>query len=634
MGLRPAVLSVLGQSYGNLELILVIAGGQPTLADIDDPRLRRIEVDRGGELRDRGLAEARGQFVTFQGAADVSHPRRIERQVGCLMASPDLAAAFTGRDRLIDGKRSAPLCPGLDRDACVDRVRRGRFPDVVDTGMYRLPMRGNLEALAADRSLVVLADCLYSRRALDGQRGVESRSLPDQCPPSDAIVGGRDATCIDSGAPSGRRALDLALFGCAPDTGNLGVSALCFSVLAALKAQAPDTVVSVFDNGRGHRWGAEWIGGEALTFASHGGRYSRRLHESSSLWNLRVCARLGGLGNLGAQAVLGADAVLDVSGGDSFTDLYGRKRFEATIYPKRLALELGVPLVLLPQTYGPFRSARSLRIARRLVRDARMAWARDVHSFDVLREMLGEDYDPERHRLGVDMALGLGVQQPAEPLPKELEACLAPDRSRPVAGINVSGLIYGDPDEARTRYGLRADYRHVIDGLVEQFLAETDAEILLVPHVVSRGALTHDDDYRTCVDIRDRFAGGGGRVRMLEQDLNPSEMKGVISRLDWFCGTRMHSTIAALSTGVPVAAIAYSGKTLGVFESCGQGEQVADPRQLDTAEVRSKVWRSWCERERLREELQRELPGVLAKCRQQAREIVLACGGTVASADS
>ena len=39
--------------------------------------------------------------------------------------------------------------------------------------------------------------------------------------------------------------------------------------------------------------------------------------------------------------------------------------------------------------------------------------------------------------------------------------------------------------------------------------------------------------------------------------------------MDFFAGARMHSTIAAFSTGVPVVPIAYSRKFTGLYHSLG-----------------------------------------------------------------
>ena len=64
--------------------------------------------------------------------------------------------------------------------------------------------------------------------------------------------------------------------------------------------------------------------------------------------------------------------------------------------------------------------------------------------------------------------------------------------------------------------------------------------------------------------------------------MTATEVKWVISNCDHFCGTRMHACIAAISQGIPTSAIAYSGKTEGVFASVGCESYVIDPREFDS----------------------------------------------------
>ena len=84
----------------------------------------------------------------------------------------------------------------------------------------------------------------------------------------------------------------------------------------------------------------------------------------------------------------------------------------------------------------------------------------------------------------------------------------------------------------------------------------------------------------------------------------------------------MHATIAALSSGVPTAAIAYSAKFQGVFDRCGQSSQVHDPRAWDTEQVVSGVLASFEARSQLRADLAVSLPGVLRQADQQLTEIL------------
>jgi len=407
----------------------------------------------------------------------------------------------------------------------------------------------------------------------------------------------------------------LCLIGAATDTTNLGVSALCYSMLAGIARRFPNACVTVFDNGIGLREASLRVDKRNFGYLLCGGKNSRRYYRPESYQTIRVASWLGGLGNPAAQALLQADAVLDVSGGDSFCDLYGARVFRGNTFIKRLALAHGVPLILLPQTYGPFNDPRRLKIAERIVARAAMAWARDRRSFDTLRQLVGENFDPRKHQCGVDLAFGLQAVEP-DTVPAELAGGMAKD-APPLVGLNVSGLIYNAPELARAHFGLKADYRAIIHELVERLLRETDCRLMLVPHVLSDARYVESDG-TACATVLERLSEADRRrVFALPRIYDPGETKWIISHCDWFCGTRMHSTIAGLSSGVPTAAIAYSLKTAGVFETCGQGEHVADPRTTDTQEVIDQLWRSWQVRGTAKATLDARLPQVFAQVEHQ-----------------
>jgi len=415
----------------------------------------------------------------------------------------------------------------------------------------------------------------------------------------------------------------IIVAGAAPDTGNLGVSALFESTLTGVARRIPDARLAVLDHGRGIRPGRIPSLPIPVDYECIGASLSRRLYRPDTWFRIRLAARLGGLGNAAARRFLGARAILDVSGGDSFTDLYGPWRFEAIVRPKQIALEHGVPLVLLPQTYGPFKDPAYAERAATFVRGAAMAWARDERSYAVLKELLGADFDPVRHRCGVDMAFLLVPREPTAAIPEPIAGWIAADSAVEVAGINVSGLIHHDPDKARDHYGFRADYRAVVDGLVQAILETADTRVVLVPHVITPPG-HYESDVEACRQVAERV--GDDRVAVLPDAYDQAEIKNIISRLDWFCGTRMHSTIAALSTGVPTAAIAYSPKTLGVFETCGQGRHVIDPRALETRAVLAGLIGSFTMRGSARASLAESLPAVLAGAEEQMDAVAAVCG--------
>jgi polysaccharide pyruvyl transferase WcaK-like protein len=322
-----------------------------------------------------------------------------------------------------------------------------------------------------------------------------------------------------------------------------------------------------------------------------------------------------------------ADAVLDISGGDSFTDIYGHHRLDSICAPKQLALRRRSPLILLPQTYGPFQQSDSRARAERIVRAASIAWARDERSFAVLRDLLGNAFDADRHRCGVDVAFLLPTERPPNALVDQIGPLATPrgDRDRPVLGLNVSGLIWKDPERARSAFHFKADYNAAVRSFVLRALNETDATIALMPHVVTASG-HYESDFDAARELRDLVASQNpsiaDRILVVPAVDDPRHAKWIISRCDWFCGTRMHATIAGLSSGVPTAAISYSPKTLGVFETCAMGEHVADPTVSDADEIVEHLLRSMHARIEARQTLAAALPGVIAMANEQFDHIV------------
>jgi polysaccharide pyruvyl transferase WcaK-like protein len=390
----------------------------------------------------------------------------------------------------------------------------------------------------------------------------------------------------------------ITLLNAAPDTGNQGVSALCHAAVAGLARRGVGPV-NVADHGRGLRhadWGYTDVQLVGLT-------HHRRFWRGDSLRTAHALVRLGGGPSAAARTIARSRAVLDVSGGDSFTDLYGPKRFRAMILTKRLALDAGVPLILLPQKLGPFRDPANLAEAVNILRRAAAVWVRDAGSLAFLETALGADFDPARHRLGVDMAVALPATQPAA-LDPAVAQWLDPARAFPLAGINVSGLLCNEAARARRDFGLADTHPAQVETMARTLLtAQPDLRLLLVPHV-HRPEGDAESDLGAARALVSRLGDlAKDRVTVLGGRPNAMELKWVLSRLDWFAGARMHATIGAFSSGVPTLGLGYSDKAQGVFAECGIGDEVADLRRLDAPTLAHRALASFQDRARQQADL-------------------------------
>ena len=109
---RTAMASVLGQTFSDLELVVVDDASTDRtpaiLAAVGDPRMRllRNEAQLGlAASLNRGLDEARGRYVARLDADDVAMPRRLERQLERLRATPNVGVVGSAVLELVDTSR-------------------------------------------------------------------------------------------------------------------------------------------------------------------------------------------------------------------------------------------------------------------------------------------------------------------------------------------------------------------------------------------------------------------------------------------------------------------------------------------------------------------------------------------------
>lgn len=271
---------------------------------------------------------------------------------------------------------------------------------------------------------------------------------------------------------------------------------------------------------------------------------------------LRIRQLLTGSGGAYFDALRRCDLIVDICAGDGFTDIYGAFELMLHSMTKWAALNSKRPLILAPQTIGPFRYGWSRAIASSIINRCRMVFTRDSISTTALAELSPNVQSKEV----IDVAFYLPFEKPQ----------LDPTVLR--VGVNVSGILHFHPE----RFQLTIDHKALLERFVERMLARPNTEVWLISHVVHDEDSTEYDDSAVAA-FAERFPA----AKTAPKFRNAVEAKSFIAGMDLFTGGRMHACIGAFSAGVPVVPIAYSRKFNGLFETLGY-RRFIDGRVADT----------------------------------------------------
>lgn len=276
------------------------------------------------------------------------------------------------------------------------------------------------------------------------------------------------------------------------------------------------------------------------------------------------------------------DFVLDIGEGDSFADIYGKRRFRLQIASKIAVLLARRPLVLSPQTIGPFNDRWARWLACQVMKRCKAVFARDGLSRDYVNSIAA----------GVSVMEAIDV---AFKLPYEKPERSGDDRVR--VGLNVSGLLFSGGYEGSNQFGLTIDYPALVRSLLKAWTGMPGVEVWLIPHVLA-DRVPRDDDRVAIKALQAEFP----TARVAPQFASPSAAKSFISGLDFVTGARMHACIAAFSSSVPVVPLAYSRKFKGLFDSLGY-TWLADGQAMTTDEAERAILEGFLQRQALAEDI-------------------------------
>ena len=329
--------------------------------------------------------------------------------------------------------------------------------------------------------------------------------------------------------------MKIGIMGAPIDSGNMGCMALTYSLLSCLeavgKAENLDLSYKVFDwkyNEKKLQMLSEKLNipKEKIEY----GHYSSLNHPLKIAYHSVRTVKM-------IQDIRKCDCVIDLTEGDSFSDIYGDEWFRGRTKVKLLVSKQKKPLLLGPQTYGPFLKKDNYELAKEAILAADFVMTRDNQSIETINKMGRTDAVNTS-----DLAFSLPYNKRERAVSEKLKI-----------GINASRLLMDDTEMNCKNFSLSLDYQQYLFELIEYLLNSKKYEVYLISHV--------SGDYAVHEMIHQKYP----ETTLVPVFDNPIDAKNFITETDVFIGARMHGTIAAYSSGVPCIATAYSPKFKNLF---------------------------------------------------------------------
>ncbi|MFP4085195.1 MAG: polysaccharide pyruvyl transferase family protein [Desulfobacteraceae bacterium] len=249
-----------------------------------------------------------------------------------------------------------------------------------------------------------------------------------------------------------------------------------------------------------------------------------------------------------------------------------------------IAKLLGKPLMAYAVGVGPLEMGKTRFFARKILNLFDLITVRDSKSLELLKHIGVSKPDI---LLTVDPAFGLEIS-PDEIVEKALKQ-LPLDRNTPIVGVAPFG-----PAFRWVRSLLPAKYQVKFDmwspGGKSKYQNHVRNMALICDHVVKQYDvalifIAQDISWQGCDDeisraIISHMSRSEKAVLINADDYRPETLKGIIGRMAFMIGGRMHSLILACSVGTPVLGICFEDKIRQLGGILGQKECFIDAKEI------------------------------------------------------
>ena len=316
------------------------------------------------------------------------------------------------------------------------------------------------------------------------------------------------------------------------------------------------------------------------------------------------------------------DADLIISCGGGYLNDNAGPAFLGCLCDIYLAVLIKKPLILYAQSIGPFRKSYLKRIAGYVLNRVSVITLRDEISTEFLKDL---KLKTSLVQVAADVALLLPSADISHA--KKILADEGIDDSLPFVTITVKPWSFPGSVDSKQK---QQQYFDTLIRLSEHIIRQFGASVLFIPmdiHGAAQGSLainTPISKFKTmaknqAIKVLKHFrstsflgeidlirqviqkSSGSERIKILEGDYDPGEIKAIIALSELHIATRMHSSIFAASTGVPILGIAYEPKMSSFMKVLEQEQFLTDIACLDPDELIVKFDSLWKNKEQIRQ---------------------------------
>jgi colanic acid/amylovoran biosynthesis protein len=262
-----------------------------------------------------------------------------------------------------------------------------------------------------------------------------------------------------------------------------------------------------------------------------------------------------------------AAAVIDI-GGYQFGDPWGANYARNKARQTKNWVHSGQPVFFLPQAWGPFSTSPVSKAVSSIVNTATLSFARDKTSLAEIRKLVGTNspkvrfaHDIAWNFKGDDLSAGKQlIKDTGFPLNyNKLTVCLTPNTQ-----------VYSRIESAS---GPQNEYIVLLREIAEHLCKAHNAQVILLGHQFLEDNSVRKDDRTLCNYILSSLDSSLPVIH-IDKTLSAAQTKSVIGNCDLLLSSRYHALIAAMSQGIPSAAIGWSHKYDELMSEVGLSSNV------------------------------------------------------------